>query len=116
MKRKKIAKIIGEAAEFLDHFKGAAAIDTDGKHDPIDDLITADEMHAIQAALIVTKHIIIGDLNDCESGTDVVANIVSLYGFTKLEDILGICPEGDEGEEDVHSTHTPEEEQDNPDD
>ena len=105
MKRKKMVKVIDGATEFLDNFEGASAVDTTDKHEDIDDLLTEDELHAMQTALVVVKHLIVGDLT-CKDGVELGARIVGLYGFAKLGDILGteLFGEDEDEEEGQEST------------
>lgn len=105
MKRKKMVKVIDGATEFLDNFEGASAVDTTDKHEDIDDLLTEDELHAMQTALVVVKHLIVGDLT-CRDGVELGVRIVGLYSFAKLGDILGteLFGEDEDEEEGQEST------------
>lgn len=105
MKRKKMVKAIDGATEFLDNFKSASAIDASGEHEDIDELISEDELHAMQTALIVVKHLIVGDLT-CKDGVELGVRIVGLYSFSKLGDILGadLFGEDEDEEEEQEST------------
>ena len=105
MKRKKMVKAIDTATDFLDNFKSASAIDTSGEHEDIDELISEDELHAMQATLVVVKHLIMGDLT-CKDGVELAARIVGLYRFSKLGDILGadLFGEDEDEEEGQEST------------
>ena len=105
MKRKKMVKVIDGATDFLDNFAGASAVDTSGEHEDMDDLLTEDEIHAMQTALVVVKHLIVGDLT-CKDGVELGVRIVGLYSFAKLGDILGTELFGEDEDEEKEQEST----------
>lgn len=105
MKRKKMVKVIDGATDFLDNFAGASAVDTTGEHEDMDDLLTEDELHAMQAALIVVKHLIVGDLT-CKDGVELGVRIVGLHSFAKLGEILGAELFGEDKDEEEEQEST----------
>ena len=100
MKRKKMVRVIEEAGKLMDTLGSVAAIDKDGEHEDIDSLVSVDEIHAMQTALWVVKDLITGNSDGkYENGIALAVKIIGLHGLMKLDDILDLDEDEEEGQE-----------------
>ena len=96
MKRKDIIKTIDMAGQMMDSFGGCMAknVDTD---ELTPDLVTEEEIRAMQTTLCVCKQLLSKDLESCDP-LKFVGNLIALHGVMKLE---GTKCEDNEADEDI---------------
>ena len=94
MKRKDIIKTIDIAGQLMDSFGGAAAknVETD---EYTADIVTEEEIRAMQTTLHVCKKLLSKDLDSCDP-LKLVSNLITLHAVLKLEGIKGEDGEADE--------------------
>lgn len=97
MKRKDIIKTIDIAGQLMDSFGGAAAknVETD---EYTADIVTEEEIRAMQTTLVVCKQLLSKDLESCDP-LKLVGNLIGLHGVMKLE-----AAKGEDGESDEQAT------------
>ena len=97
MKRKDIISTIDIAGQLMDSFGGCMAKNVD-TNETTTDLVTKEEIRAMQTTLVVCKQLLSKDLESCDP-LKLVGNLIGLHGVMKLE-----AAKGEDGESDEQAT------------